>query len=190
MGAMSEAPLRETWTWEAYLEWEAGQPERYELVDGRVYARGGGTAGHDIICNNLRYELWMALRGQPLRLHGPKLKVRAGQSVRYPDALIDCGAWVPEAVVAGEPVAVFDVLPRSTDWIDQHLKLRDYDATACIRYYGLINQNEPQALVYIRDGSGHFRPGGFQLLEGVAASIDLPEYGVSLPFAAIYDGLA
>src|SRR5258708_502050 len=62
-GVMSEASLQYTWTWEAYLEWEAAQPVRYELVDGQVYAMGGGTAEHDTIGNNLRRELWTALRG-------------------------------------------------------------------------------------------------------------------------------
>ena len=41
-------------TWDAYLDWEARQPIRYELVDGQIYAMGGGTAEHDTIGNNLR----------------------------------------------------------------------------------------------------------------------------------------
>ena len=40
---MSEARQLVRWTWETYLEWEAQQPIRYELVDGQVYAMGGGT---------------------------------------------------------------------------------------------------------------------------------------------------
>ena len=51
---MSEAKLRSRWTWEAYLDWEAHQPIRYELVDGQVYAMGGGTAEHDTIGKHLR----------------------------------------------------------------------------------------------------------------------------------------
>ena len=42
--------------------------------------------------------------------------------------LIDCGPRVPGALYAQEPVAVFEVLPKSTGWIDQSLKLCDYDA--------------------------------------------------------------
>ena len=134
---MSEAMRQTSWTWEAYLDWEARQPIRYELVDGQVHAMGGGTAEHDTIGNNLRGELHTQLRGKPCRPHGPDLKVRAGGHVvgldprngRYPDALIDCGPRVPGALYAQEPVAVFEVLSKSTGWIDQSLKLRDYDAT-------------------------------------------------------------
>ncbi len=90
-GVVSEAPVQYAWTWEAYLDWEAKQPLRYELVDGQVYTVVGGTSDHDTIGNNLRSELWTALRGTKCRVQGPELKIRAGGNVRYPDALIDCG---------------------------------------------------------------------------------------------------
>src|SRR4051794_34430168 len=104
---MSEAVSDTGGTWEGYLEWEARQEIKHELVDGRVYAMTGGTMRHDIIANNLRAELRARLRGGPCRAQGPDLKVRAGRSARYPDAVIDCGPALPEAVVAQQPVAVF-----------------------------------------------------------------------------------
>jgi Uma2 family endonuclease len=76
---MSEAKQPVIWTWEAYRDWEAQQPLRYELVDGQVYAMGGGTAEHDTIANNLRGELRTRMRGKPCRPHGPDLKVKAGK---------------------------------------------------------------------------------------------------------------
>jgi Uma2 family endonuclease len=114
---MSEAKRPAGWTWETYLAWEAGQPFRYELVDGEVYAMGGGTAEHDIIGNNLRAALHTQMRGKPSRSHCPDLKVKAGNYGRYPDALIDRGSLVPGALHALEPVAVFEVLSKSTAWI-------------------------------------------------------------------------
>ncbi len=136
---MPEAEQGETWSWERYLEWEARQPVRYELVDGEARAMGGGTAEHDTIGNNLRAELRDQLRGKPCRVQGPDLKVKAGADGRYPDALIDCGVRMSGALVAQDPTAVFEVLSRSTAWIDQSLKLRDYDATSGIRHYVLIS---------------------------------------------------
>jgi Uma2 family endonuclease len=182
--------MRQTnWTWAAYLDWEARQPIRYELVDGQVYAMGGGTAAHDTIGNNLRGELRAQLRGRPCRLHGPDLKVRAGQDGRYPDALIDCGPRDPSALYAQEPVAVFEVLSKSTGWIDQGLKLRDYDATPTIRTYVLISQDEKRAMVYRRDDAGRLGIQSAVLLDGADASIDIPDLGLALPFATLYEGL-
>ena len=186
---MSEAKRETGWTWEAYLDWEARQPIRYELVDGQVYAMGGGTAEHDTIGNNLRGELRAQMRGKPCRPHGPDLKVRAGKDGRYPDALIDCGPRVPGALYAQEPVAVFEVLSKSTGWIDQSLKLRDYDATPAIRTYVLISQDEQRAMVYTRDENGRLGIQSAVIIEGVGASIDIPELGLVLPFSAIYEDL-
>jgi Uma2 family endonuclease len=186
---MSEVKRQDAWTWEAYLEWEARQPIRHELVDGEVFAMGGGTAEHDTICNNLRGELRARLRGNPCRAHGPDLKVRAGKDGRYPDALIDCGPHVPGALYAQEPVAVFEVLPRSTGWIDQSLKLRDYDATPTIRTYVLISQDEMRALVYARDEDGRLGIQSAVLFEGPAASIEIAEFGLVLPFSVLYEGV-
>ena len=186
---MSEAKLQTSWTWETYLDWEARQPIRYELVDGQVYAIGGGTAEHDTIGNNLRAALHTQLRGKPCRVHGPDLKVRAGRDGRYPDALIDCGPRVPGALHAQDPVAVFEVLSKSTGWIDQSLKLRDYEATPSIRTYVLISQDEKRAMVYTRDEDGRLGIRSAVLLEGADASVVIPEFGLALPFSALYEGL-
>jgi Uma2 family endonuclease len=186
---MSEAGAPKGWSWEAYLAWEARQPVRHELVDGQPRAMGGGTAEHDTIANNLRAELRARLRGGPCRPQGPDLKVRAGANARYPDALIDCGPRVPGATHAMDPVAVFEVLSRSTGWIDQSLKLRDYDAMPGIRHYVLINQDEPRALVYQRDASGRLGIGSAVLLEGMEAVIEIPALDLAIPFAALYEGL-
>jgi len=186
---MPEAKQPVLWTWEAYLEWEARQPIRYELVDGQVYAMAGGTAEHDTIGNNLRGELRTQLRGRACRPHGPDLKVRAGKDGRYPDALIDRGPRMPGALQAQQPVAVFEVLSKSTGWIDQSLKLRDYDATPTVRYYVLISQDERRAMVYTRDESGRLGIQSAVLLDGADASVEIAEFGFALPFSELYEGL-
>jgi Uma2 family endonuclease len=145
----------------------------------------------------LRAALHAQMRGKPCRVHGPDLKVRAGGHVlgldprngRYPDALIDCGPRAPGAVHAQQPVAVFEVLSKSTGWIDQILKLRDYDATPTIRTYVLISQDEMRAMVYTRDEDGRLGIQSAVLLEGAEASIEIPEFGLALPFSDIYEGL-
>ncbi len=194
---MSETKRQSIWTWEAYLDWEFRQPIRYELVDGQVHAMDGRTAKHDTIGNNLRAALHAQVRGRPCRVHGPDLKVRAGAHVlgldprnaRYPDALIDCGPRVAGALHAQEPVAVFEVLYKSTGWIDQSLKLCDYDATPTIRTYVLISRDEKQGMVYTRDEDGRLGIRSPVLLGGVDASVEIPKFGLSLPFSVFYEGL-
>jgi Uma2 family endonuclease len=129
------------------------------------------------------------MRGKPCRVHGPDLKVKAGKDARYPDALIDCGPRVPAALHASEPVAVFEVLSKSTGWIDQTLKLRDYDAMPGIRTYVLISQDDMRAIVYRRDEDGRLAVQNAVLCEGAEAQIEIAELGLALPFPVLYEGL-
>ena len=177
------------WTWEAYLAWEAQQPIHHELVDGSVYAMTGGTANHDTIGNNIREELRVHLRGKPCRPHGPDLKVRVGENGRYPDALIDCGVRVPDAMHAQEPTVIFEVLPKNTAFFDQHLKLRDYEAVPSIQCYVIISQDEPRVLIYRRDSGGRFGAQNALLLRGLDASISLDLFAVTLPLSLVYEGV-
>lgn len=186
---MSQATTRKHWSWEEYLDWEQCQQGKHELVDGQVQAMVGGTSQHDLICNNLRREIGNVLRGKPCRIQGPDLKIRAGDNVRYPDALIDCGRFAPNALVAQEPVAVFEVLSKSTAWIDQTIKLRDYDSVASIRFYVLISQDEPRVLVYRRDESGRLAAHAAQLLEGLSAFLVLTDPDLTIPLQNLFDGV-
>ena len=67
--------------------------------------------------------------------------MRAGINGRYPDAVVNCGSRIGGSVTASEPTAVFEVLSRRTAWLDQSLKLRDYDGVATIKAYVLIEQD-------------------------------------------------
>ena len=68
-------------------------------------------------------------------------------------------------------------------------ELRDYEATESIKYYVLISQEEPLVQVYRRDELGRFGVRSAVVLEGMDASIDLPDFGVSIPFGALYEGV-
>jgi hypothetical protein len=92
---------------------------------------------------------------------------------------------VPGASHAQEPVAVFEVLSKSTGWIDQSLKLHDYDGTPSIRTYVLISQDEKLAMTYTRDADRRLGNQRAILLEGVDASIEIPELGLVLRFPAL-----
>ena len=188
---MSVTKRRETWTWDNYLEWEARQDMRYELVDGEVYAMTGGTADHDTISTNLVAELRERLRGSRCRAHGANLKVKAGRNGRYPDALVDCGPRVGEALVAQQPTVVFEVLSKSTAAFDQSLKLRDYEAIESIRAYVLVDQDKPRVLVYARDIHGGIGSASSMVLaEGLNAMIELPVLELTIPLRAVYEGIS
>lgn len=177
---MSER-LRERWTWDAYLAWEAKQEIRHEFVDGEVRAMTGGSLRHDTIAKNLR----VALQGRGFWSHGPTLKVVTGSgNARYPDALVTSGL-----ADRSTPIAVFDVLPHCAPWFDQALRWRDYDATPSIRYDVLISQDELRAMLYTRGEAGRLDIRDAQLIEGADGTIALPTLGVSITLGTLHEGL-
>jgi hypothetical protein len=64
-----------------------------------------------------------------------------------------------------------------------------YEATATIRTYVLISQDETRAMVYTRDADGRLGIQSAVLFEGVDASIEILEFGLALPFSVLYEGL-
>jgi len=55
---------------QAYLDWEPLQCDRYEYIDGEVYAMVGGTLPHSEIAVNLTALLKNHLRGKGCRVLG------------------------------------------------------------------------------------------------------------------------
>ena len=184
---MSEA-RRQGWRLDEFLTWEADQPERWALIDGRPVMMTGGTQAHSLVSINLTSALRRMLSGSPCRPAGSDLRVVTGNgNVRYPDAFIDCGDLRPDSREASEPAIVFEVLSRSTAWIDLHIKLRDYDATRSVLMYVVVSPDTPWVALWTRDGSGRLAVAA--ALSALTDTIALDPPGVRLTLAEIYDGL-
>ena len=182
-------PQERDWSLDEFLAWEVAQPERHEFIDGQPCLMTGGTQAHTAICVNIVALLRDRLRRTPCRPGGSDLRIPipgTGQS-RYPDALIDCGRFDPNANDATEPTVVFEVLSKSNDLRDQYGRLRDYDTVPTIRHYVVVAQAEAVVVVYDRDDAGRLAPGS--MMTAPAAELVLSAIGISLPLAQIYEGL-
>ena len=177
--------LRKPMTLAEFLEWEEGQPLRYEFDGVGPVAMTGGTYGHSTIQRNLAFALTGRLRGKPCQFQGSDLKIQVGDGhIRYPDGMVVCSPIDRTATVVHEPVVVFEVLSPSTAAKDRIVKAREYQATPSIRRYVMLEQDSVGATVYARSGETWTH----EIL--VADSIlALPEIGVSLPLAEFYEGI-
>jgi Uma2 family endonuclease len=177
--------LRRPITLAEFLEWEEGQPLRYEFDGVGPVAMTGGTYGHSTIQRNLAFALTGRLRGKPCQFQGSDLKIQVGDGhIRYPDGMVVCSPVDRTATVVHEPVVVFEVLSPSTAAKDRIVKAREYQATPSIRRYVMLEQDSVGATVYARSGETWTH----EIL--VADSIlALPEIGVSLPLAELYEGI-
>ncbi len=168
-----------------FLEWEEGQPLRYEFDGFGPVAMTGGTAGHADIQANLAAALRTRLRGKPCRFYGSDLKFQVAEGhVRYPDGMVVCSPVDRTATVIYDPVIVFEVLSPSTTRADRIVKAREYQATPSVQRYVMLEQDGVGATVYARSGETWTH----EILVA-DSTLALPEIGVSLPLAELYEGI-
>lgn len=182
--ALRKPMLRRPMTVEQFLEWEERQELRYEFDGFQPIAMTGGSYEHDAIQINLVSALKARLAGKPCRVHGNSLKIRVMESIRYPDAYVTCGPIERGSMIAPDPVVVFEVLSKSTSRTDYTVKNREYASTASIQRYVMLEQTEIAGMVFTRAGEEW----GGRLLAPDAV-LQMPEIGIELPLAELYEGL-
>lgn len=126
---MSEAARRRM-TLAEFLEWQRGQEQRYELVDGFPQAMTGARVRHDIGRGNAEAWLRPALRnaGRGCLPFGADLgtQVYPGQ-LRRPELSVACLPFDMEDMVTSKPRLVLEVLSDTNRRVDEYVKLDEYN---------------------------------------------------------------
>ncbi len=182
MTRLAETPM----SVEEFLRWQETQEERHELVDGRPRLMTGGTSAHADIAGNVFVALRNNLQGKPCKARLEFAVATAAGNVRYPDIMVDCGPTAPTDHAAVAPTVVIEVASPTSLTTDYLQKPRDYASVPTISTYVILNQDVMRAAVLRRAGSE-------LVLEGEAMGrhglVDLPEIGVRLSLADVYEGL-
>ena len=168
-----------------FLVWEERQELRHEFDGVGPVAVTGGTRAHAGIQRNLAIALGGRLRGQPCQFFGSDLKIRTSDDhVRYPDGFVTCTGGDNASKLVADPVIIFEVLSPSTAASDRIIKAREYQAMPSVQRYVMLEQDRIGATAYVRSGETW-------TLEILAENsvLALPEIGVSLPLAELYEGL-
>ncbi len=185
---MSE-PAPRPWSVQEFFSWQEQQPERYELVGGvPVRLMAGARNVHDDIVVNLVAEFRTRLRGTPCRpfTGDGSVETLPGQ-IRRPDLGVDCGPRDPNGLSAAEPRLVVEVLSPSTRDFDAFDKLEEYKTLPSLAAILLVEPNAPEIALWHRDADGVWQR---RLVTGLDGTIDLPEFGMTLALADVYDGVA
>jgi Uma2 family endonuclease len=184
---MTEAAPRR-WTVEEFFAWQERQPERYELVDGfPIRMMAGAKNVHDDIVVNMLTELRNQLRGggcRPFTSDG-SIETKPGQ-IRRPDIGVDCGRRDPNATRAASPRVVVEVLSPTTRDFDTIGKLEEYKLVDSLERIVVIEPNAPEVIIWARGPDRRWRK---SICQGLDQEIDMPEIGVTLSLAEIYDGV-
>ena len=164
-------------TMAAFLEWEEQQPTKHEFDGFHPVAMAGGTLAHARIQTNLAISVGGGLRGKPCELH-------LESSVRYPDGVVVRTPGRPTDRGTREPVVIFEVLSPSTALKDRIVKAREYQATASVQRYVMLEQDRVAATVFARTGEGWSAQ-----VVAAGETLDMPEIAIRIPLDALYIGV-
>jgi Uma2 family endonuclease len=137
--AMSLPQSQPLYTIEEYLALEREAEERYEYLDGFIYAMAGESPNHGAICVNLTGIISTQLLGAPCQVFFKDMKVRSGPVPKtryttkglfsYPDLLVVCGKLKfhdKHQDVLLNPTVIIEVLSPTTEAFDRGQKFRRY----------------------------------------------------------------
>jgi Uma2 family endonuclease len=95
-----------------------------------------------------------------------------------------CTRVAGKAKVVAEPVVIFEILSEGTERTDRVAKNEEYCLTPSVRRYVMLEQDEPAATVFAREGERWVGT----LLKGDAI-LAMPEIGLEIPLMELYEGL-
>lgn len=149
MIAVNDNPPR--LTPDQYLAWEEAQLEKYEYIDGEVYAMGGGTVNHGRIAIRLTSLFESHLDGSNCIIGNSDIKVKsvASQNYTYPDASVTCDdrdRTTPKYITY--PCLIVEVLSEGTEAYDRGSKFRLYRQNPVLQDYLLVSSTKIEIDLY------------------------------------------
>ncbi|MBK9441741.1 MAG: Uma2 family endonuclease [Comamonadaceae bacterium] len=144
---------------DAYLAWEAQQPDKSEYVDGEVFAMVGVWREHATVALNLGAALREHLRGTPCLpfISDMKLRVASADAFFYPDVMVTCDARDRRADLFVEhPQLIVEVLSNATAAYDRGGKFASYRQITELQEYVLIDIEARRVEVFRRQTGGEW----------------------------------
>lgn len=171
-----------------YLAWEETQPEKYEYIDGEVYAMSGGSVNHGRIAIRLTSLFDAHLDGSNCITGNSDIKVKsvASQNYTYPDASVTCDdrdKTTPQYITY--PCLIVEVLSEGTEAYDRGGKFRLYRQNPVLRDYLLVSSTKIEMDLYHKNEADdwviiNYQPGD---------TIELKSISLSFAIEQVYRGL-
>ena len=173
-----------------FLTWVQGREERYELVDGRVIMMVGASRAHGEIVSNLVVLLRRQLDRKKWTIIADFGLDAGPRTLRYPDVVVDQRAGgSPKDHTATAPVLIAEVLSPTTAEIDLGDKAAEYLRLPSLQAYLIVSQDAAKAYAWSREATGAFAAAP-EVVAGLDESIELAALGLTLPLAAVYEGIS
>jgi Uma2 family endonuclease len=173
-------------TKEAFFAWVDQREERYEYARGRVVMMVRVTKNHGRVTTNLVVALRSRLPADRYDVVAEAFAVDVGDSVRFPDVVVEPRQPNGKALKATAPVLIAEVLSPGTVHIDFGEKAQEYRNLPSLEIYMILSPDEPRAWLWHR-AAGDFSPSP-EIVEG--DKLSLPALGVEIPLVELYQGVS
>jgi Uma2 family endonuclease len=202
---MTVVQTQRKWTIDEFFAWNEHQEEKYELVDGvpmlkrlpvAVTLPGataptmmtGASRRHNRVNSNLSRLFGNQLRDGRCSAYVSDAAVKTAENqIRFPDLVVDCGTKIDGGFTFEHPILVAEVLSPSTRTFDLAGKITEYWRVQTIRHVMIIDPDKLRVQLHTRRSGEAPTVVIFSDSQDV---IDIPEIGVTLALADIFEGLA
>ncbi len=183
---------------EQYLEIDRSSEERYEYLDGEIFAMAGESGEHGDISQNLSGIFYNGLKNTDCRARLKDTKVLSGAGKKnpftqkgmfsYPDLVVICGEpkyhdEVKDIVL--NPQVIIEILSESTESFDRGDKFVRYRMwNPTLTDYLLVSQNMPHVEHYIKQENGDWL---LKEYHGLNKSFTIESINVTVTIADVYD---
>lgn len=186
---MASAVLKSYLPVEDYLAGELVSEVKHEYVGGEVYAMSGSSVPHNDIALNAYSALRPKLKGGPCKAHVSDIKVRLmvrGKDIfYYPDLVVGCDPRDTHRYALRFPKLIIEVLSPATNRIDRTEKLQNYLTIPTLEEYLLVDQDQPQVLLYRRRTDW-----AEERTDGLTSGFHLESVDLTLPMNQLYEDVA
>jgi Uma2 family endonuclease len=172
---------------EAFFAWVERHEERFEYSGGRVTMMVHVTRNHSVVAGNLFAALKTRLDVAKYDVAAESFAVEIGDSVRFPDIVVEPAQTDGHALEAKAPILIAEVLSPGTLHLDFGVKQREYISLPTLEFYLVLSADEPHLWVW-RRSEGAFPPEP-EIIEGLDQALALRTFGIDLPLQEIFRGV-
>lgn len=156
---------KEYYTYADYLAWD--ESERYEIIDGKLYAMATPTREHQGISMEISGQIWLFLKDKPCKVYVAPFGVRLFEkdddtpddvdTVLEPDISVVCDSnKLDKKGCKGAPDFVIEILSPSNERHDLFVKYNLY-MRAGVREYWIVDPERKNVMVYLLDENGVYK---------------------------------
>jgi len=184
--------IRPTMDKPAFRRWLVEREGRFELENGRVIDVTAGSKNHNRLISNFLFELRSRLDADTWTVLASDMAVEIGDSVRFPDLVVERLDAPGGPLAADEPRLLVEVLSPSSVGRDMRTKAAEYTQLTTVSVYVVASQDEPRLWVWQRDAATGVFPAEPVEIAGLEENVTVAFSGLSmaLPLAALYRGIS